>query len=305
MKKVLIASKSCGSGLGKEGVIQLFQARGIQAEAEKLSDALDHLDQYDGVVVGMDPFGKAEFEKASRLKVIMKFGVGVENIDQECAAQRGVAVKNMPGVNNEAVAEMAFSLMICAARKVAEGDRAVRAGQWPRLVGTSLHGKTLGIVGTGAIGRTLAGYTAGFHMRLLGYDTFPNQAFRDMDGEYVSLEELLAQSDFVSIHVPLLPDTVHLFNQRTFEKMKPTAILVNTSRGPVVDEEALYQALQKGQLAGAGLDVFEHEPALDSPLIGMEQVVATPHIAASSRETMEKMDRLCVQTMSEALAEEG
>ena len=115
MKKVLIASKSCGSGLGKEGVIQLFQARGIQAEAEKLSDALDHLDQYDGVVVGMDHFGKA-----SRLKVIMKFGVGVENIDQECAAQRGVAVKNMPGVNNEAVAEMAFSIMNCAARKVAE-----------------------------------------------------------------------------------------------------------------------------------------------------------------------------------------
>lgn len=301
MKRVLIASKSCGSGLGKEGVCRLFLERGIEAETEKLAEAMDHLDRYDGIVVGMDPFGEKEFAKASRLKAIMKFGVGVENIDQDCAKRRGVAVRNMPGVNNEAVAEMAFSLMICAARKVAEGDRAVRAGQWPRLLGTSLKGKTLGIVGTGAIGRTLAGYTAGFQMRLLGYDPFPNQAFTDMGGTYVPFDQLLEEADFVSIHVPLLDSTYHLFNQRAFYKMKPTAILVNTARGPVVDEAALKQALEEGVIAGAGLDVFEHEPALDSPLVGMERIVTTPHIAASSRETMEKMDRLCVQTMAEAL----
>ena len=140
-------------------------------------------------------------------------------------------------------------------------------------------------------------------MRLLGYDPFPNQAFEQMGGEYVPFDTLLEQADFVSIHVPLLDSTYHLFNQSAFCKMKPTAILINTARGPVVDEAALKQALLDGQLAGAGLDVFEHEPALDSPLMGMDQVVTTPHIAASSRETMEKMDRLCVQTMADALTQ--
>ena len=303
MKRVLVASKSCGSGLGKEGVRKLFQERGIEATMAPLKEAMDQLEEFDGIVVGMDPFGAAEFDRAKRLKVVMKFGVGVENIDQECARQRGIAVKNMPGVNNEAVAEMAFALMISAARKVAQGDRCVRTGLWPRLLGTSLKGKTLGIVGTGAIGRTRAGYSTGFQMRLLGYDPFPNQAFEQMGGEYVPFDTLLEQADFVSIHVPLLDSTYHLFNQSAFCKMKPTAILINTARGPVVDEAALKQALLDGQLAGAGLDVFEHEPALDSPLMGMDQVVTTPHIAASSRETMEKMDRLCVQTMADALTQ--
>lgn len=302
MKKVLVASKSCGTGLGKEEICRLFKLNGIDADMMKLSEAKDRLNQYDGIVIGMDDFSKEEFERAVNLKVIMKYGVGIENIDAAAAAEHNVKIANMPGINNEAVAEMAFALMLCAARRVAEGDRMVRNGAWPRLMGTSLKGKTLGIVGTGAIGRMTAEYSTGFKMRLLGYDPFPNKAFSDMGGKYVSFEEILRESDFISIHVPLLDSTYHMFNDEAFKQMKPASVLINTARGAVVDENALKRALDEGLIAGAGIDVFEYEPAVDSPLIGTDRIVTTPHIAASSIETMKKMDNVCVTTMTELLS---
>lgn len=305
MKKVLITSKSCGSGIGREKVRELFGRRGIEADLCELKRAGDALGEYDGIIMGMDSFGEEEFVRAKKLKLIMKYGVGVENIDRISADKRGVLVKNMPGVNHDAVAEMALSLLLCTARRVAEGDRRVREGTWPRLLGTSLKGKTMGIVGTGAIGQTLAGYLEGFAMTLLGYDLFPDAGFEELGGSYVSFDELLRRSDFISIHVPLTESTYHMFDQTAFGKMKKSAVLINTARGAVVDENALKYALENGMIAGAGMDVFEKEPAWDSPLIGLERVVATPHIAASSRETMETMDRLCVKIMAESLFPAG
>ena len=304
MKKVLVTSKSCGSGIGREKVKELFARQGIEADLYELDKVRDSLRNYEGIVVGIDSFGEEEFAGAENLKVIMKYGVGLENINRDCADRRGIQVKNMPGVNREAVAEMALSLLLCAARRVAEGDRMVRGGRWPRLTGTSLKGKTIGIVGTGAIGRTLTAYLAGFHMTILGYDMFPNAEFENLGGIYVSLDELLMRADFISIHVPLTEATHHMFDKIAFEKMKKSAIIINTARGAVVDENALKNALENGIIAGAGLDVLEREPASDSPLIGLGNIVTTPHIAASSRETMEKMDRLCVDIMSKSLSQQ-
>ncbi len=301
MEKVLITSKSCGLGIGKEAVKELFRERGIEADLCEWNKVGDSIRGYDGIVVGMNPFGEEEFARAEKLRVIMKYGVGVENIDQDCAGRRGIVVKNMPGVNHEAVAEMALSLLLCTARRIAEGDRAVREGRWPRLTGVSLKGKTIGIVGTGAIGRTLAGYLTGFGMSILGYDRLTNAGFEHVGGRYVSFDELLERADFVSIHVPLTEETYHMFDKAAFEKMKGSAILINTARGGVVDEYALKYALEHGVIAGAGVDVLEREPVSDSPLRGLDQVVITPHIAASSRECMEKMDRMCVEIMAKAL----
>lgn len=301
MEKVLITSKSCGLGIGREAVKELFEGQGIEADLCEWNKVGNSLRDYDGIIVGMNPFGEEEFARAEKLRVIMKYGVGVENIDQDCADRKGIAVKNMPGVNHEAVAEMALSLLLCTARRIAEGDRAVREGKWPRLKGTSLKGKTIGIVGTGAIGRTLAGYLTGFDLSIIGYDRLMNAEFENVGGRYVSFDELLERADFVSIHVPLTEETYHMFDKAAFEKMKGSAILINTARGAIVDEYALKDALEHGVIAGAGVDVLEREPVSDSPLLGLNQAVITPHIAASSRECMEKMDRMCVEIMAKAL----
>lgn len=297
MNKVLIVSKSCSTGKGRQYIADRLAAAGIEATFGVLAEHRHDLGEYQGIVVGMDPFGEREFALAPKLRFVMKFGVGTENIDAAAAERRGICVCNMPGVNTDGVAEMAFALMIAAARRVPEGDRHVRAGQWPRLVGRSLIGRTLGLIGTGAIGRRLAGLTAGFGMAILGCDPFPNDAFTALGGIYKSLEELLEASDVISIHVPLSEETRHMIGADQLARMKPGAILVNTARGPVVDENALRQALENKNIFAAGLDVFEAEPAAGSPITKLDNVVATPHIAASSQETMEHMDETCIATI--------
>lgn len=297
MNKVLIVSKSCSTGKGKPYITDRLAAAGIEAAFGSLADHRNSLGEYRGIVVGMDPFGEKELELTPNLRFIMKYGVGIENIDAAAAKRRGVRVFNMPGVNTDSVAEMAFALMIGAARRVAEGDRLIRAGQWPRVMGRTLIGKILGLIGTGAIGRRLAELTAGFGMTVLGCDPFPNDAFTALGGVYLPLEDLLAAADVVSIHAPLTSDTRHMIGATQLARMKPGAILVNTARGPVVDEEALRLALETGSIFAAGLDVFESEPAFGSSIAKLDNVVVTPHIAASSLETMEHMDETCIETI--------
>ena len=231
------------------------------------------------------------------LKVVSNFAVGYDNIDVPACARRGVAVGNTPGVLTDTTADLAWALLMAAARRLPEGDRYVRAGSWttwgPRLLlGIDVHGATIGIVGFGRIGQAVARRAAGFGMTILYHDVsrLPDEVTAPLGATYVPLDELLARSDFVSLHVNLTSDTRHLINATTLAAMKPTAVLVNTSRGPVVDQKALADALRDGVIWAAALDVTDPEPIpLDDPLVGLDNCLIVPHIASASRATRDKM----------------
>ena len=228
------------------------------------------------------------------LKVISNYAVGYDNIDIPAATQRRIAVGNTPGVLTDATADLSFALLIAAARRVVEGARYVRDGHWKTwgpslLLGSDLVGATLGIIGYGRIGRTVAKRASGFDMNIIYYD--PTIApGSGLPGRQVDLPTLLRESDFVSVHTPLTPETHHMINRAAFSQMKPSAVLVNTARGPVVDPAALYEALRDGQIFAAGLDVTEPEPIpLDSPLLTLDNLIIVPHIASASIRTREQM----------------
>ena len=235
-------------------------------------------------------------DKAPKLKVVSNCAVGFDNIDVKAATERGILVGNTPGVLTDTTADFAFALMLAAARRVAEGDRLVRAGKWKTwgpmiLLGPDVHDATLGIVGLGRIGLAIARRARGFQMKLLYSDVVRNKQAEDEFGiRFVDMDTLLAQSDFITLHTNLTPETHHLIGAKQFEKMKKTAILVNTSRGPIVDNMALYEALKSGKIAYAALDVTEPEPLpANHPLLTLENVIVAPHIASASVATRTKM----------------
>lgn len=237
-----------------------------------------------------------------RLKLVANMAVGFNNIDVATATRLGIAVSNTPGVLTDTTADLAFGLLIATARRVAEAERYVRAGKftnWGPLLfcGAEVHHATLGLIGSGRIGKVMAKRASGFEMQVLYHNRqrLPPEEEAAYHLTYASMEELLQQSDFVSIHTPYTPDTHHLISGRELALMKPTAILINTARGPIVDEKALVQALQTKKIAGAGLDVFEREPAIEAELLMMEQVVLLPHIASASLKT-----RTLMATMASA-----
>jgi glyoxylate reductase len=235
------------------------------------------------------------------LKVVSNVAVGFNNIDVAAATQRGVVVTNTPDVLTETTADFAWTLLMATARRVVEADRYVREGKFTQwefmlLLGGDIHGKTLGIVGFGRIGRAMARRALGFNMRVLYQDAVAADAAteKELRATRVDTATLLRESDFVTLHTPLLPETQHLINAQSLRTMKKTAYLVNASRGPVVDEAALAQALKEGRIAGAGIDVFEREPEVHPALIGLPNVVLAPHIASASSDTRVKMAMLAV-----------
>ncbi len=239
-----------------------------------------------------------------QLKLVSNYAVGYDNVDVPTCASRGVMVTNTPGVLTDAVAEHAFALMMAICRRVPESDRFTRAGKYKgwgplMLLGMELKGKTLGILGLGRIGAGVAHRAAkGMGMKIAYYDVRRNEQFeKDYGATYGTVEEVLATSDVVSIHVPLLPTTRHLIDAKKLALMKKTAYLVNTSRGPIVDEKALVAALRKKTIAGAALDVFENEPALAPGLAKLENVVLTPHTASATNEARDAMARLAAQAV--------
>ena len=243
------------------------------------------------------------------LKIIANFAVGFDNVDLEAAKQRNILVSNTPGVLTNTVAEHTFALMLAIAHRISEGDRFSRAGLYKAwgpqlLLGTDVSGKVLGIVGLGRIGSKVAEHAVrGFGMKVLYTDVKPSPEFEKEYGAVFveKLEELLPQCDFVSIHVPLLDSTRHLFNEERLKMMKPTAYLINTSRGAVIDEKALAEALAGGVIKGAAIDVFEFEPAIAPELKQLENVIITPHIASATEETRNKMAELAALNIIEAL----
>jgi glyoxylate reductase len=245
------------------------------------------------------------FDAAPNLRVVSSMAVGFDNIDVAEATKRGIPVGNTPGVLTETTADFAFALLMAAGRRVSEGDRYTRAGNWKTwgpmvLLGQDIHGSTLGIIGFGRIGVEMAKRAKGFGMNIVYYDVIRNEEReKEYGATYCSdVKDLLAQSDFVSIHVNLTPETRHLINADTLSGMKSTAVLVNTSRGPVVDQTALYHALKDGTIGAAGLDVTEVEPiSMDDPLLTLENVIIAPHIASGSVVTRTKMSLMAVDNL--------
>lgn len=277
--------------LPREELIQ--SVRGVDAILSLLTDKID------GEV--MDAAGP-------QLKIVANYAVGYDNINLEDAKKRKIFASNTPDVLTDTVAEHTFALMISAARRVAEGDKFMRAGRYKGwepmlLLGTDMMKKTLGVIGLGRIGRRVAYIGArGFDMNVMYYDIKRSEEFeKQHNAVFASIDDILKQADFITLHVPLLPATKHLINEEKLNIMKPTAYLVNTSRGPVIDENALVAALKQGKIKGAALDVFENEPETAPGLSELDNAVITPHIASATKETRDDMAKTAVNNIIEAL----
>ncbi len=242
-----------------------------------------------------------------KLRMIANYAVGFNNIDIKAATEKDIPVSNTPGVLTDSTAEMAWALLFSAARQIVKGDKFTRDGKFkgwaPMLMlGQDISNKTLGIIGTGRIGTAFAMKSKGFNMKILYVNTKPNKILeKELGAQKVELEELLRKSDFVSIHVPLSPSTRHLIGEKQLKTMKETAILINTSRGPVVDEKALVRALKEKWIFSAGLDVYEHEPMINNELLKLDNVVIQPHSASATFETRTKMAIMAAENMLEGL----
>jgi phosphoglycerate dehydrogenase-like enzyme len=256
----------------------------------------------DGYITHLEPVDEEVFAAAPRLRVVSAGGVGYDHIDLDAATRHGVAVCICAGCNNHAVSELALGMMLALARQILPADHAVREGGWPRLVGPELWGKTLGIVGLGRVGKSVALIGRGLGMRVLATDiqwdvTFANEH----QISYVPLPRLLRESDFVSLHCPLTPQTRGLMNAGRLAQMKPTAYLINTARGPIVEESALVAALRAGRIAGAGLDVFETEPHPENPYVAFPNVVLAPHLGGATAEATERSLELALLNVTQVL----
>ena len=292
----------------REEIARTLESRGCRlAEREIVYPVTeDHLCELirdvDGLVTGLEPVTKKVLEHANRLKVISTSGVGYDHIDVDEASRRGIAVCICAGCNNHSVAELAVGMMIALSRRILEADRAMRRGEWRSFFGQELWGKTLGVVGLGRAGKSVALLGRAFGMRLLAYDIRWDIAFANEYGiSYVPLERLLRESDYVSLHVPLTPQTRSLIDEDAISLMKPTAYLINLARGPVVKQSALVDALRAGRIAGAGLDVFEVEPVTDNPFIEFDNVIMTPHLGGSTQEALERTLFLALTNVTNVL----
>ena len=251
----------------------------------------------DGFIAGLDAIDAEALAAADSLRIIARYGVGTNNVDLAAAQARGIVVTNTPGANAGAVAELTVALLLLLARPIISAAAATRAGGWPRTAGLSLAGKTVGLVGFGAIGRAVARLLAGFECRLLAADPWCDvDLAAQLSVTPVELDDLLAASDFVSLHAPVMPETRGMVDAAFLGRMKPGASLVNTARGELVDEKALYEALAAGHLRGAALDAFAVEPpGADNPLLGLPNVIATPHMGAHTDGATTTMGRMALE----------
>ncbi len=266
----------------------LLHVRGVDGLLCLLTDKID---------------GEVMEEAGPRLKVISNHAVGFDNIDLNAATARRIPVGNTPGVLTDATADFAFALMMAVARRIPEAERYVHEGKWKTwgpmtLLGVELKGATLGLVGFGRIGKAVARRAAGFDMRVIYYDPSEKEQVADLNANQVDLETLLKEADFISLHTPLTQDTHHMIDAQALSKMKPNAVLVNTARGPVVDPDALYEALRDHRIFGAGLDVTDPEPIpMDSPLLTLDNVIIAPHIASASQTSRDQMSWMAAQNL--------
>ncbi len=283
--------------------IELHESKEWPPSREEL---IEKVKDKDGLLCLLtDKIDAEVMDAAPNLKVISTYSVGFDHIDIDAATKRGIYVTHTPGVLTDAVAEFTVGLLLAITRRIVEADAVVKNGKWDKpwnpyfLTGPELKGKTLGIIGLGRIGRAVAKKVKGFEMKVIYYDVYRNEkAEKELGVEYVDLETLLKTSDFVSLHVPLLKETYHMIGEKELKLMKPTAYLINTARGAVVDTDALVKALKEGWIAGAALDVFEQEPLPpDHPLTKLDNVILAPHIASATIEARQRMAELAANNL--------
>jgi D-3-phosphoglycerate dehydrogenase len=279
--------------LKKHGCEVDIVSKGQVLPAEELKRIIS---TYDAVIVGVEKINEQLIQKAEKLRVIAKHGAGVDNIDVATATKKGIAVINAPGANSDAVADLTFGLFLSLARNIPYADSAVKHDKWPRIIGTQLNGKVVGIVGLGQIGKKVAKRALGFDMKVVAYDVKRDDSFTQRWGiTYLPLEKIMSEADFISIHIPLLPETRGLINGELLRSMKKSSFIVNISRGDIIDEESLYQTLKEGGIRGAGLDVFTREPPQGSPLMKLANVVCTPHMGGYTFDALRKTGMICAQ----------
>lgn len=279
----------------------VYNETGIPLQGDAL---LSLLQGVDGYIAGLDYITEAVVEKMpASVKCISRYGAGYDRVNLAACTKKGIKVANTPGANATAVCELAFGLMLSAARDIPRLHRAVEAGDWPRSNGCELAGKTLGIVGLGAIGKKLALRARAFEMQVIAYDPYFDAAFAEANGvRQMDLDGLLQQADVISLHVPLTDATKHMIDEARIASMKKGAIIINTARGGLIDESACAAALIAGKLGGLGLDAFEQEPLLESPLKGLPNVIFTPHTGAHTSEAVSNMGLMAVQNLIDVLS---
>jgi lactate dehydrogenase-like 2-hydroxyacid dehydrogenase len=292
MKKIAIITTAFGFGLEDRGktYAKLFAEHGFEPWYCTRDELLSSSVGVEGVIVGVEAADQTFFDACPSLRIAMKFGVGLDNFDKAYANARGVEIANMPGINSEAVGEMVFALMLSTSRRISTLDRSCKRGEFQQLCSNSILGKTLGIVGMGTIGKNVAQIARAFNMRCIGFDV---QSLEVSGIERVDFDTLLAQSDIITIHIPLTAENRHLFGAREYSKMKSGAIILNTSRGGIIDEDALADAILDGHIGGAGVDVYESMSSV-SRLCALDRVVCTPHVAAYTHETLRHMERTAI-----------
>ena len=306
-KRVLITSRSFGQV--SEEPLNILKENSIEVDfqndeynEEKFQSIIGN---YDALIIGAHEFSPKAMEKAKKLKIICKHGAGLDNINLEAAKKYNIRATNVPATNSNAVADLAFGLMLDVARKISFAASRVKDGLWERVIGTDVCYKTLGVIGFGAIAKNVAKRAGGFGMKVLAYDPYVTDL---PDGfphvSLVTFEDVIKQSDFISVHVPLNDATRNLIGREQMEMMKKGAFIINTSRGGIVNEEALYEYLKNGHLAGAGLDVTEKEPPTGSPLLTLDNVTVVPHIGMYSKEAINAVSVICARNVVKMLNNE-
>lgn len=305
--KVLVTARSFGTA--DDQAYEYLQKAGCEClKLEEKDGPIEEqlyreIQNADALIAGLEQIDENLINKAKKLKVISRYGVGYDNVDCEAAKRNGIQVTVTPGANGESVADLAIALMLAAARNVPLMDAAMKRNEQKRPQGIELFQKTLGIVGAGKIGKGVTRRCRGFDMKILVYDMCRDENFVKETGAcYVDLETLIRESDFISIHSPLTEKTRRMFSEQQFRIMKRDAVIVNTARGGIIDEQALYEALTGGGLRGAGLDATEQEPPYDSPLLRCENCIITPHAGAATREACSRMSLMAAENVREVLS---
>ena len=299
-KKVLITSRSFGQV--SEEPLAILKENDIEVEFYNQSYDEEQfrtiIGSYDALIIGAHQFSEEAMQKAGQLQIVCKHGAGLDNIDLELARKYKLRVSNVPGTNSNAVADLVFGLMLDAARKISFAANGVKKGIWGKIIGTDVCGKTLGLIGFGAIARNVAKRAAGFDMEVIAYDPYIDTVSEELPQvRLASLDNVIEQADFLSLHVPLNDETKNLISREQMDRMKKGSFIINTARGGIVNETDLYEYLQSGHLAGAGLDVTAEEPPTDNPLVTLDNVTIVPHIGMYSKEAINAVSVVCAKNV--------
>lgn len=304
--KVLVTSTSFGKVV-KEPV-ELLKKKGYQITWNELGRPLkedevrERIKGVDAYIAGLDEITAKAIKAADKLKVISKYGAGVDNIDIESATRRKIVVTNTPGTNTEAVADLTFGLILAVAREIPQADRSTKKGEWKKFFGIGIYGKTLGIVGMGEIGKAVVRRAKGFNMRILYWSRRRKLDIEEETGaKYTDFKSVLGEVDFVSLHLALTGETKNIMGENEIKLMKPTAFLINTARGPLINEDALYRCLRDRVIAGAAVDSYSDEPPQESSLFSLDNIITTPHMGAYTYEALRNMGMTSVENVIDAL----